>query len=67
MKLLERKQQESYGKSKKTFICKEKCENTYLKDRKYCKAIDHCYYIGEYRGAAHSICNLKYSVPKKFL
>ena len=37
MKLLERKQQESYGKSKKNcFICKEKCENTYLKDRKYC-------------------------------
>ena len=23
------------------------------------------YYIGEYRGAAHSICNLKFSVPKK--
>ena len=27
--------------------------------------IDHCYYTGEYRGAAHSISNLKYSVPKK--
>ena len=26
---------------------------------------DHCQYIREYRGAAHSICNLKYSVPKK--
>ena len=22
---------------------------------------------GEYRGAAHNICNLKYSVPKKLL
>ena len=26
---------------------------------------DHCDYTGEYRGAAHSICDLKYSVSKK--
>ena len=26
---------------------------------------DHCHYAGEYRGAEHSICNLKYAVPKK--
>ena len=44
------------------YICKEKFENKYLKDKK-CR--DHCHYTGEYRGAAHSICNLKYSVPKK--
>ena len=32
---------------------------------KYKKVRDHCHYAGEYRSAAHSICDLKYNVPKK--
>ena len=47
------------------YIFKTKFENTYFNDEKYRKATDHCYYTGEYRGAVHSICNLKYIVPKK--
>ena len=35
-----------------------------MKNKKYRKVRDHCYYTGEYRDAAHIICNLKYSVPK---
>ena len=31
---------------------------------KYRKVRDHIYFTRGYRGAAHSICNLKYSVPK---
>ena len=36
-----------------------------MKDKKYCKVRDNYHYTGEYRGAAQSICNLKYSVTKK--
>ena len=54
MKLLTKEQQESNQNAKICYICKEKFENKYVKNKKY-------------RGAAHSICNLKYSVSKKFL
>ena len=33
-----------------------------MKDKKYHKVTDHYHY----RGAAHTVCNLKYNVPKKF-
>ena len=36
-----------------------------MKDKKYCKVRDHCYYAGEYWGAAHFVYSLKYGVPKK--
>ena len=65
IKLLTKEQQESDENAKICYICKEKFGNEYLKDKKYRKVRDHCHYTGEYRGAAHSICNLKYSVPKK--
>ena len=35
-----------------------------MKDKKYCKVRDHCHYTGEYRGVAHSIFNLKWSISK---
>ena len=31
------------------------------------KARDHCHYTRKYRGAAHSICNLRYKIPKEIL
>ena len=33
--------------------------------KKNCKVRDHCYYTRKFRGAAHSIYNLRYKVPKK--
>ena len=59
MKLLTKKQQQSYEHFEENF--KEK----YTKDKKYCKVWNHCCYTGEYRGAPHSICNLTFSVPNE--
>ena len=64
MKLLTKEQQESHENVQICYICKERFENKYLKDKKYCKFRDHCHYTRECRGAAHSICNLKHSVSK---
>ena len=65
MKLLIKEQKDSYENAKICYTCNRKIENNYLKDEKYRKFRDNCHYAGEYRWAAHSICNLKYSVPKK--
>ena len=67
MKLLTKEQHELCENPKICYICKGKLENKCLKDKIYRKVIDHCHYTGEYRGAAHSTCNLKYCGPKKFL
>ena len=64
MKLLIRyEHQNSYQNSKICYICKEKFEDNHVTDKKYRKVRDH--YTGEYRGTAHSVCNLKYSLPKE--
>ena len=56
-----------YRKQKVCHICKEKfcldknCK--YYINRKTVK--DHCHHTGKFRGAAHSKCNLNYSVKKE--
>ena len=32
---------------KNCYVCKEKFENKYFKDKQYCEVRDHCHYIGE--------------------
>ena len=55
-KLLTRNQQELYGNAKFCCICKEKFENEYLKDNKYCKFGDHCHYTGKYNTTQITSC-----------
>ena len=45
--------------------CKWKFEDKYRKDKTFRKVRDYCHYTEKYRGAAHSICNLEYSVPNE--
>ena len=66
-KLLTKELQESYENANICYICEKKFKHKILKTKKHLKVRDHCHDTGEYRGAAHSICNLKYSVSKKYL
>ena len=45
--LLTREQQKSYQTAKICYICQEKFENEYVKDKKYHKVRDHCHYTEE--------------------
>ena len=40
-------------------------KKSFVFDKNYQKVRDNCHYTGKVRGAAHSICNLNYKVPKK--
>ena len=61
------KQKESYANTKTWYIWKTKFEHRYTNDENYHKFKDHCHYTGKNRGAAHSICSLKYNMPTKIL
>ena len=64
MILLTDKENKSYEKQKVCYIFKKEFRND-DDDKEYQKVRDHCHYSGKFRGAAHSICNLRYKVPKK--
>ena len=63
-KLLTEGQEELNKKSKEFCICEGKFQNKYFNDKKCRKFGDNCHYTGEYRDVVHSLCNLKYNMPK---
>ena len=62
------KKTKSSEKQKVFQICKKE-SSTDKNDKNafkiYSKVRDHCHYTGKFRGAAHSICSLRYKTPKK--
>ena len=67
MKLLTSKQQEIYEKAKICYIWGKNFEDKYTNDNKSHKTRVHCYYTCQYKGGAHSICNLKYSILEEII
>ena len=47
-----------YEKQKVCYICR-KAFSTDDDEKKYHKVRDHCHYTGKYRGAVHSIFNVR--------
>ena len=47
------------------YICRRRILQKFAKNKNYRKIRDHCNYTGKYRGAARSICNLKFTVPNE--
>ena len=54
--VITKEEEEQFKQASNCWICHKKLN---LEDR----VRDHCHYTGRYRGAAHNICNLKYSKP----
>ena len=63
------KKNKCHEKQKFCHICKKEFsteENDKNAFKLFDKVRDHCHYTGKFRGAAHSICNLRYKTQKKF-
>ena len=61
---LTNKENKSYENQKVCYICREEFSND-DNNKKYQKVRDHCNCTGKFRGAAHSICYLRYKIPKE--
>ena len=57
-----------YEEQKECHICQKEFrydKNEKKKSKLYQKVRGHCHYTRKFRGAAHSICNLRYKVPQE--
>ena len=61
-------EKETHENQKICYICEQEfCtnENNKKEFKLKQKVRDHCHYTGKYKRAAHSICNLRYKIPKE--
>ena len=65
MLLLTKEELKSHQDAKVCYICVKRILKKFDKDQNYQKVRDDCHYTGKYRGAAHSICNLKFNIPNE--
>ena len=64
---LKKEELKSHQDVKVCYICGKRILKKFGKDKNCQKVRDHCLYTGKYRGARHSICNLKLNVPNEIL
>ena len=64
---LRRKESKSFKDANVCYVSRIKFLKNPFKNMNYWKLRGHCHYAGKYRGAAHSICNLKFNVPNEIL
>ena len=57
---LAKEELKSHQDAKVCYICEKRFLQKITNDKNYQKARDHCHFTGKYRGAAHSICNLRF-------
>ena len=65
MLLLTKEELKSHQDAKACHICRKRILKKFANDKNYNKVRDHCHFVGKYRDAAHSICNLKFHVPNE--
>ena len=65
MSPLNKEELKSHQNRKICYICGKRILTKPSKSINYRKVRDHCHFTGKYRGAAHSICNLRFNVPNE--
>ena len=66
--LLTEEENKSHEKQKACYICWKEFntdDDDHDDNKKYHKVRDRCHYTGEFRGAAHDFCNLRYKTPEE--
>ena len=62
---LTKEELKSYQDAKVCYIYGKRFLKEFTNDKNYWKVRDHCHFTDKYKGASHSICNLRFNVPNE--